>query len=200
MARYLCGMAGLAAFAVATAVFAQAPADHIRGRVKSLTGDTLLVQEKSGKPVAIKLSEHWSVVVVVPVDPSAIIPGSFIGTSEVDKPDGTGRSLEVHVFPPGVKIGEGHYPWDKKPHSMMTNGTVGKVVASAKGRSLDVAYPGGEKHILVPPNVPIVQITPGKRELVAPGAKVFIIPTKLADGTLGADTLVVGSNGAAPPM
>ena len=65
MARYLCGMAGLAAFAVATAVFAQAPADHIRGRVKSLTGDTLLVQEKSGKPVAIKLSEHWSVVVVL---------------------------------------------------------------------------------------------------------------------------------------
>jgi hypothetical protein len=193
-------MAGIAALASASSAIAQAPADHIRGKVKSLTGNTLLVQEKSGPPVAVKLSDHWSVVVVVPVDPSAIAPGSFIGTSEVDKPDGTGRSLEVHVFPPGVKIGEGHYPWDKKPHSMMTNGTVGKVVASAKGRSLDVSYPGGEKHILVPPNIPVVQITPGKRELVAAGAKVFIIPVRQADGSLLADTLVVGSGGAAPPM
>jgi len=184
----------------AAAASAQTAQEHIRGKVRTIAGDALSVQPKSGAPIAVKLAPTWSVVVMQPVDVSAIQPGSFIGTTEVEKPDGTGRSLEVHVFPPGVKMGEGHYPWDLKPHSMMTNGTVGKVVAGAKGRMLDVSYPGGERHILVPTKVPVVQITPGTRDLVKPGVNVFIIPAKLADGTMGADTVAIGDKGAPPPM
>ena len=192
-------VAGLV-FALALPAMAQTTTDHLRGKVKSLAGDTLVIQPKAGKPVTVKLAAAWSVVLMQPVDPSAIQPGSFIGTTNMKRRDGTGRSLEVHVFPPGVKMGQGHYPWDLKPHSMMTNGDVGKVVAGSKGRMIEVAYPGGVRHILVPPNTPVVSTAPGDRAMVKPGVGVFIIPIKAADGTLGADRVVVGLNGAAPPM
>ena len=89
--------------------------------------------------------------------------------------DGTGRSLEVHVFPPGVKMGEGHYGWDLQPGSMMTNGTTTTVVGGKKGsRELDVAYGTSTRHITVPAGVPVVQITGGARDLVKVGTPVFM--------------------------
>ncbi len=179
---------------------AQTAPEHVRGKVKSLAGDTLNVQTREGKAVRVALAATWSVVVMKPVALDAIKPGSFIGTTEIERPDGTGRSLEIHVFPPGVKIGEGHYPWDLKPHSMMTNGTVGKVVAGARGRTLEVAYPGGVRHVLAPTNVPVVAIVPGDRAMLKPGVSVFIAPTRLAGGGLAADRVLIGLNGAAPPM
>ena len=63
--------------------------------------------------------------------------------------DGSGRSLEVHVFPPGVKIGEGHYAWNLRKGSMMTNGTVGKVTVGPKGRELQISYPTGQRRVVV---------------------------------------------------
>jgi hypothetical protein len=114
--------------------------------------------------------------------------------------DGTGRSLEVHVFPPGVKMGEGHYGWDLKKGSMMTNGTVGKVVAGAHGQELDVSYSTGVRHIVVPPNTPIVQITPGDRAMVKPGVKVFLISIKTPAGALVTNGVAIGEPGKAPPM
>ena len=179
---------------------AAAPAPHIRGKIASMTADSVVVQPKRGKPVAIKLTPAWGVTVLKAVDVSAIQTGSFIGTTTVEHEGRPGRSLEVHVFPPGVKMGQGHYPWDLKPHSMMTNGDVGKVAAGAKGRTIEVSYPGGMHTILVPANVPVVQITLGTRAMVKPGMQVFIIPAKGADGTFIADRIAIGENGAAPPM
>ena len=179
---------------------AAAPAPHIRGKITALTADSVVVQPQRGKPLAIKLTPAWGVTVFKAVDVGAIQTGSFIGTTTVERPDGSGRSLEVHVFPPGMKMGQGHYPWDLKPHSMMTNGDVGKVVTSRKGRTIEVAYPGGTHTVVVPANVPVVMITLGTRAMVRPGMQVFIIPARGADGTLTADRIAIGENGAAPPM
>jgi hypothetical protein len=104
----------------------------------------------AGKLVTVGLSGSWTVSVMKPIGIDAIQPGSFIGTAEMPQADGTGRSLEVHIFPPGVKMGEGHYAWDLRPRSMMTNGTVGKVAAGRHGRELDVTYPSGTRHLVVP--------------------------------------------------
>ena len=101
---------------VALPVLAQIPMENIRGKVKSLDGDKLTVATREGKTAIVTLTKTWGVAVMKPVDLEAIKPGSFIGTTEIEKPGGGGgESLEVHVFPPGVKIGEGHYPWDLKP-------------------------------------------------------------------------------------
>lgn len=200
--------AALAVFGLLTATAAIAeppPAAHpgphnIRGKVVSLIADQLVVKPAHGPRLTIKLAPDWAVVVMKPVDVGAIQPGSFIGATEIETPDGAGRSLEVHVFPPGVKIGEGHYPWDLKPGSMMTNGTVGQVIEGPKGRMLAVAYPGATRHILVPPNVPVVATAPGARSLLSAGVSVFILPAKTADGALAASRVLIGVNGAPPPM
>jgi len=82
----------------------------------------------------------------------------------------------------------------------MTNGTVGKVTAGHKGQELDVVYPTGSRHVVVPKNVPVVQMGPGDRTLIKPGARVFIIAGKGPSGGLITNRMVVGENGAAPPM
>src|SRR5215217_4951880 len=185
---------------VASAALAQPPAAGptvVRGNVAALSGNTLSVKQAKAPAQAVTLAPNWSVAVMKPVSPDAIQPGSFIGTAEMPQKDGTGRSLEVHVFPPGVKMGEGHYGWDKKPGSMMTNGTVGTVVAGKKGsRQLEVSYSYGKRMITVPANVPIVQITGGSRDQIKPGVPVFMVVQKAASGQLMAGSVSIGENGA----
>lgn len=186
----------------AGAAWAQAPAapSTVRGTVTAMDANSLTVKGPKGS-TKVTLTPNWSVAVMKPVEPEAIKPGSFIGTAEMPQKDGTGRSLEVHVFPPGVKMGEGHYGWDKKPGSMMTNGTVGTVVAGKKGsRQLEVNYTYGKRTITVPKNVPIVQITGGTRAQVKPGIPVFMVVQKGAGGQLMAGSVSIGENGKAPPM
>ncbi|MDB5480784.1 MAG: hypothetical protein JWO83_1837 [Caulobacteraceae bacterium] len=173
---------------------------RVRGKVTSLTADTMVVKLKTGTPITVKLAPTWHVAALKTVTLAAIQPGSFIGTTTIERPDGTGRSLEVHVFPPGVKMGAGHYAWDLRPHSMMTNGDVGKVVTGPKGNTIEVSYPGGAHTVLVPPSAKIVEMGAGDRTMVKPGVSVFVIAQKQADGTLAADTVVVGEKGAPPPM
>jgi hypothetical protein len=191
----------LAALAFALPASAQPPVpERVRGQVTAITADTLTLKDRDGKTQSVALSPSWGVTLVTPIAVSAIQPGSFIGTTEVERPDGTGRSLEVHVFPPGVKMGEGHYDWDLKPNSKMTNGTVGKVTAGHKGQELDITYPTGQRHVVVPNKVPVVQMGPGDRTLIKAGAHVFIIAAKKPDGGLITNMVVTGVNGAAPPM
>jgi hypothetical protein len=196
-----------AAFSLtATAALAQAPAASppgptvVRGSVTAMTDAQLTIKTDKG-PQVVALAPNWSVAVMKPVAIDAIQPGSFIGTTEMPSKDGsTGKSLEVHVFPPGVKMGAGHYGWDLKPGSMMTNGDVATVVAGKKGsRELDVSYPTGQRHITVPANVPVVQITPGKREMLKVGVPVFMVVGKTPNGFV-TNSVSVGENGAKPPM
>jgi hypothetical protein len=168
--------------------------------VTSATADTLVVKTHKGLLMTVTIPPKVVVFNTKKVGLEAIVPGSFIGTTTTELPDGTGRSLEVHVFPPGVKLGAGHYPWDLKAGSMMTNGDVGKVVAGTKGNTIEVAYPGGTHTILVPPKAPVVETVPGDRTLLKPGAIVFLIATKAADGSLSAGAVLVGDKDAPPPM
>ena len=177
-----------------------APPQIVRGVITGMTPTSLNIHSREGASLTIGLSKDWGVQVTKPVTVAAIQSGSFIGTSEMPQANGTGKSLEVHVFPPGVKMGEGHYGWDLKKGSMMTNGTVGKVVAGAHGQELDVSYSTGVRHIVVPPKTPIVQITPGDRTMVKVGTKVFLIAIKTPAGALVTNGLAIGEPGKAPPM
>ncbi|HEX8806827.1 MAG TPA: hypothetical protein VF741_07750, partial [Candidatus Aquilonibacter sp.] len=112
--------------------------------------------------------------------------------------------------------GEGNYPWDltqkSNQTSMMTNGTV----ASPNGRSMmtngsvshasgtgamtiDVTYKGGQQHIIVPANIPIVRIEPGTRALLMRGAHVFVVASGDPSHPV-AQRVVIGEDGAIPPM
>ena len=192
----------LATAAVATAAHAAPPpaAEPIRGTVTKIDAKGIVVKTAAGART-VALTSDWTVQVTKPIAVTEIREGSFIGTAEMPQADGSGRSLEVHVFPPGVKIGEGHYDWNLRKGSKMTNGTVGKVTAGAKGRELQVSYSTGTRKIVVPPKVPVVQITNGDRAQVKAGVPVFLVAfPKPGGGGQIAGSVAVGVNGARPPM
>lgn len=185
---------------VPEAYAAEAPPTFLRGVVSAVGSDTVTLQLASGESRVLALAKDCRVSVLKAVEVSSIKPGSFIGSAEMPQKNDTGRSLEVHVFPPGVKAGEGHYPWDLQPGSMMTNGTVGKVVDRPRGLQLQVSYPNGERRLIVPKGTPIVEITPGEPALIKVGVPVFALLVKAADGSDVVAGLSIGENGATPPM
>ena len=180
---------------------AQAPAApvRLRGTVEKISGDSIDIKAK-GKTATYKIAPDATFMAVGHTDIAAIKSDSFIGTTAIPQADGTLKALEVHVFPAGMKSGEGHYAWDiGGAKSTMTNGTVGSVVVSS-GRTITVKYPNGEKKVVVPADVPVVSLEKGDRSLLVPGAHGVFFMTKAADGSEVVGRGAVGKGDVEPPM
>ena len=176
------------------------PPVRLRGTVESFADPGLVIKERGGKIFTLIVPEETGVAEVIPTDITSIQPGSFVGTAALPRADGKLESLEVVVFPEATRgTGEGHYPWDLKPESSMTNATVADLARSADGRTLTLRYKGGEKTVVVPEGVPVVTLRPGDRSLIVPGAKVFIVAEPTDDQFI-VRRLMIGRNGFQPPM
>jgi hypothetical protein len=168
--------------------------------VKSFDGATLVLVERSGETLTLGVAENLSVSEVVPIEPGAIRPGSYIGTAAMPAADGSLSALEVLVFPEAARgTAEGHTAWDLQPGSTMTNATVAEVVSASAGRSIKLRYKDGEKTVVVPDNVPIVTLQPGSKAMLVEGAKV-LVTARMADGKATALRALVGKDGLVPPM
>ena len=185
----------------ASAAMAQTPV-HIRGTITSLDGNALHVRANDpGAEKTITLGPKLKVSAVLSSSLAEIKPGSFIGTAAQTQADGSLVAREIHVFPESMRgSGEGHRSFDLGPKSTMTNGTVGQEVVGTTGRSLTVKYKGGEKTIVVPPDVPVVTFEPGDRAELIPGAHVIVFAHSEADGALSSEQIAVGKDGLTPPM
>ena len=176
------------------------PPMGVRGTIVALNGDDLKVHTNGGQDTDVKLTKDTPVRGVTIANISDIKPGSYIGTAAIPQPDGTLKALEVHVFPPSMAgSGDGHRPWDLGKNSSMTNGTVGDLVVS-NGRTITVKYKNGEKKIVVPDDVPVVNLEMGDRSLLVPGAHIVLFAKKDTDGSLSALFISAGEKGVVPPM
>jgi len=189
---------------ISAAAIAQAPANppvRVRGTVAKIDGQNLLVKARTGENVTIKLPDNFVVMGITKGSLADVSSGKFIGTTTVGERDGALVALEVHVFPENMRgTGEGHYDWDLRPSSKMTNANVADVVSMGKDRILTVQYKGGEKKILVPPDAAIVVFTPVDRSELKPGAHIFATSQRQPDGSLTAPRVNVGLNGLVPPF
>ena len=192
----------LCALAIVCAqTFAQPAARRIRGDVAAIEGQKLTVVTRTGENVEINLDDKYVVTAVIPLDIAAIKPGAYVGTATMPQPDGGQRALEVLVFPESARgSGEGHYPWDLQPGSMMTNATVAETVDIDQARRMTLKYKDGEKVVIVPVGVPIVTFEAGERAMLTRGAHIIISATPGPDGALTASRVTVGKNGMVPPM
>ena len=190
--------------AVSAAAIAQAPANppvRIRGTVERIDRTNLTVKANSGQSMSVKLADNFVVMGIAKASLSDVASGKFIGTTTVGERDGALVALEVHIFPENMRgTGEGHYDWDLRPSSKMTNANVASVTSMGKDRVLTVQYKGGEKKVLVPENAVIVSFTPADRGELKPGAKVFVNAQRQPDGSLTAARVNVGLHGQVPPM
>jgi hypothetical protein len=196
------GIIGLALALTAPVVRAQdAPPVRVRGTIERVEGDTFIVTSRDGAELKVGLADKALIVASVKASLADIKPNSFIGITGMPQPDGSQRAVEVHIFPEAMRgTGEGHYAWDLRPLSTMTNGNVEQTVASSDGQTVTLKFKDGEKKIVVPPDTPIVAYMPGDKSELKAGVKIFIAAAKKqADGSLQAPRVNFG-RGVAPPM
>src|SRR4051812_5264573 len=208
-------VAAALAASVALSLHAQAPPRKLSGEiVASETGSVELAT--GGSRVRVAVPDNVRISVRAPADISAIKPGEFIGTTAAPRADGTLVASEVHIFPESMRgTGEGHRPMDAAntmtnatvsnvasaaPRNTMTNATVSNVAAGGGERTLMLTYKGGEKTVVVPPDVPVMTTEQGDRTLLVQGAKVVVYATPKPDGTLVAERVSVGQGGFAPQI
>ena len=179
---------------------ADAPRVGVRGAITAIAGDSLMVHTNQGQDMLINLTADTQVRGVTLAQVADIKPGSYVGSAALPQADGTFKALEVHVFPPEMAgTGEGHRAFDLTSGSTMTNGSVGDLVTT-NGRTMTVKYNGGEKKIVIPDDVPVVNLVPGDRSLLKPGVKVVMFAQPGPDGSLTAGFISAGKDGVTPPM
>jgi hypothetical protein len=173
---------------------------RIRGTIERIEGPVYVVRNRDGAELKLTVTDNPLFVAIAPSAMADIKPGMFIGSAGMMQPDGTQKAIEVHIFPESMRgTGEGHYDWDLKPQSKMTNGNVEQSVAAVDGPVLSVKYKDGEKKLLVTPETVVVTYVPGNKDELKPGTKIFVAAAKKQpDGTLQTPRITYGRNGAGP--
>src|ERR1700744_4869405 len=175
---------------------------RIRGTIESVAGDGYVVKNRDGAEYKVVVTDPGLYVAIVKSTMADIKPGMFVGATGVTQPDGSQKAIEVHIFPESMRgTGEGHYDWDLKPNTKMTNANVDQTVNGNDGQTLSVKYKDGEKKILVTPETVVVTYVPGSKDDLKPGIKVFVgAAKKMDDGSVQTPRITYGKDGLTPPM
>jgi hypothetical protein len=171
---------------------------RIRGTIERIEGPVYVVKNRDGAELTV--TENPLYVAIAPSTMADIKPGMFVGSAGMMQSDGTQKAIEVHIFPESMRgTGEGHYDWDLKPNTKMTNANVEQTVAGVDGQMLSVKYKDGEKKLLVTPETVVVTYVPGSKDDLKPGTRIFVAAAKKQpDGTLQTPRITYGRNGAGP--
>jgi hypothetical protein len=174
---------------------------RVRGTIESIDGPTYLIKARDGAELKVALADKAQIAAVVTASLTDIKQGLFVGVTAMPQADGSLSAVEVHIFPEAMRgTGEGHYSWDLRPKSTMTNANVDQVVTAVDGQTLTLKYKDGETRIFVPADTPIVAYVRGDNNDLKPGARVFIVAVKQPDGTLQGRAWRIGRDGVTPPM
>jgi hypothetical protein len=174
---------------------------RVRGTIERVEGDVYVIKARDGGVLRLKLAANAGVAASVKSAMADIKQGSFIGVAALPQADGTLRALEAHIFHESMRgTGEGHRPWDLLPKSTMTNATVHDVVRAVDGHSVTLKYKDREQKFVIPAGTVIVTYLPGSVSELKAGAVIFVpAASRLADGTLQAQRIMVGRD-IAPPQ
>ena len=173
---------------------------RIRGTIEKVDGPVYVVKNRDGAELKLTVTDNPLFVAIAPSTMADIKQGMFVGSAGTMEPDGTQKAIEVHIFPESMRgTGEGHYDWDLKPNTKMTNANVEQTVKSVDGQMLSVKYKDGEKKLLVTPETVVVTYVMGNKDELKPGTKIFVAAAKKQpDGTWQTPRITYGRNGAGP--
>lgn len=173
---------------------------RVVGEIVSLTASELTVRGADGKTSTIPLPEPGRIYVSRVIPASAIRPGDFVATTNLNLDDKSGRAVELRVYPgnSGTAAQAASYPMSQ-PNTTMTNAPVATITDNPDGRTLTVRYPGGERKIVLPARVRVIGQTAIDASALRPGWQVSAIMRPGADGKPVPVQLLTGENGAAPP-
>ena len=175
---------------------------RIRGTIERVEGPVYVVKNRDGAELKLTVTDNPLFVAIVKSTMADIKPGMFVGSTGMSQPDGSQKAIEVHIFPESMRgTGEGHYDWDLKPQTKMTNANVEQTVAGVDGQMLSVKYKDGEKKLLVTPETAVVTYVTGNKDDLKPGTRIFVAAAKKQpDGTVQTPRITYGKDGLVPPM
>jgi len=175
---------------------------RVRGTIERVEGPVYVVKNRDGAELKLTVADNPLFVAIVKSTMADIKPGMFVGSTGMSLPDGSQKAIEVHIFPESMRgTGEGHYDWDLKPQTKMTNANVEQTVAGVDGQMLSVKYKDGEKKLLVTPETAVVTYVAGNKDDLKPGTKIFVAAAKKQpDGTMQTPRITYGKDGLVPPM
>ncbi len=183
---------------------------RVRGNIEAVQGNQLTVKTRVGETVSVTIKDDSRVLVVRPASLGAVKEGDYVGLTSINAGDKR-VAIEAHIFADDLRgTAEGHVPWDlvKEPNTM-TNATVGQVEEVGDQRELKVHYLQGQgdqktkgsQTIYVPDDLPVVRMEKAPdRSVLTPGKQTFMVVRDEADGSRSVLAVVVGENGAVPPM
>jgi hypothetical protein len=175
---------------------------RIRGTIEKVDGAAYVVKNRDGAEVKLTITDPPLYVAIVKSTMADIKPGQFVGATGMTQPDGSQKAIEVHIFPESMRgTGEGHYDWDLRPNTKMTNANIEQTVAGVDGPVLSVKYKDGEKKVMVTPETQVVTYVTGDKSDLKPGIKIFVgAAKKQADGSFQTPRVTYGKDGLTPPM
>jgi hypothetical protein len=178
-----------------------APPVRIRGTIDKLDGHTLTIKSRDGTTVTVTLADNVQVAYLVKKTLADIKTGDYLASTGIKGPDGKIHAIEVRIFPEALRgAGEGQFPWDLKPDTVMTNATAGTITKEGNGDVVSVTYKGTTSDYIIDADTPIFAYAQGDTALLVPGAAVFIVAPKKDDGTMTAARVTVEKDGVKPPM
>ena len=186
---------------VSTNVLAQTKPIRVRGTIKAVDGNTLIVKAREGQTIKVFVDDKTRYSIVIKASFGDIKPGAYLGIAALPRKDAPQKALEVVVFPEALRgTGEGHRGWDLEPESTMTNATLSEAVSSVNGQTITMKYKDGETKIDVSKDIPIVTFKAATKADATPSTVVFIGGLTKADGTVAAASVTMGKDGVNPPM
>jgi hypothetical protein len=189
-----------AAVGVALAGAAWAQADEVQpqlinGKVQAASASQLTISSQ-GLSMTFALTPKTEIMTSHPGKLADIKAGVFLGTTNTPTGSSSGESTEVHIFPAGSRLGEGDRPMGGQAAgsrmtngtvssekaggataqggSRMTNGSVGTVAKSGQSVTMQVAYAGGKRTIVVTDKTPIIVLTRLKASDLKAGQNVLV--------------------------
>lgn len=203
MRRLLAALLFMGVFATAAA--AESPPVHLKGAIQSVSGHGFTMSGGAA-PVAVEVTDATKIASLESAQIEDITPGLFVGTAAIPQPDGTLKALEVHIFPEALRgTGEGYRPFPQVAGGSMTNATVSNIVGTQgavtdNGLTLTLKYKDGQQTVVVPKGTPVVLLGQGDPSMLKAGAKVSVTGAKDASGAITAQRILVGLDGATPPI
>ena len=183
---------------------------RVRGTLEAVEGDKLTVDTREGETLDLTLTDDTRVMVVRPASLDDIKQGDYVGLTSIDS-GGKRVAISAHIFADDLRgTAEGHVPWDlvKEPNTM-TNATVAQVEEVGDQRELTVSYRQGEgeqktegsQTIYVPEELAVVKMEKASdRSVLQAGQKAFLVVRDDDADSRAALAVIVGAEGATPPM
>jgi len=186
---------GVLALLFVSSVTVAEGSESLRGTIKSVDGQSLVVITRSGASTNVKLAGDAHVFTLKAAALAEVKAGGFVGVVISPQPNGTEGVVELYIFPSDPE----RDPFDIPAYGLFSPRDVAEVVNYLEGsvlkndrQALTVRRRGRDDTISVSADANIFAVTPATAADIWAGQKVFVPNGRPMSTGLLAPTIILG--------